>query len=113
MGYLTKHESLGAITDVAAAAKSVVEDPCLGQVTAMLLHLRDLEQRAPALVKRVTPTKPTKPTAPVKGIGLCKAVPPLRAVVWVRERPWVASLAALSVVGGLVGAGYLLGKRRR
>ena len=110
MGYLTKHESLGAITDVAAAARSVVEDPCLGQVTAMLLHLRDLEQRAPALVKGVTPTKPT---APVKGIGLCKAVPPLRAVVWVRERPWVASLAALSVVGGLVGAGYLLGKRRR
>lgn len=107
MSYMTRYDSLGAITDIAVAAKSVVEDPCLGQVSAMLLHLHKLEQ-AP-----VVPGAPVAPTAPVKGIGLCKAVTPLRAVIWVRERPWIAAVAAVGVVGGLVGVGYLIGKRGR
>lgn len=107
MSYMTRYDSLGAITDIAAAAKSVVEDPCLGQVSAMLLHLHKLEQAPPV------PGVPTAPAAPVKGIGLCKAVTPLRAVIWVRERPWIAAVTALGVFGGLVGVGYLIGRRGR
>lgn len=106
MSYMTRYQSLGAITDIATAARSVVEDPCLGQVTAMLLHLHKLEQ-AP-----VIPGAPAPPAPPIKGIGLCKAVTPLKAVVWARENRWAAPLVAVGVVGGLIGVGYLIGKRR-
>lgn len=107
MSYTKDLQALGAITDIATAAKSVVEDPCLGQVTAMLLYLHKLEQ--PVVPVGV----PKPPVPPVKGIGLCKAVTPLKAVVWVRERPWVVPLGVLGIVGGLVGVGYVMGKRKR
>ena len=111
MSYMTRYQSLGAITDVATAAKAVIEDPCLGQVTAMLLHLHKLEQAPlPALVR---PAGPTPPPKPIKGIGLCKAVTPLKAAVWVRERQWIVPIAAVGIVGGLFGLGYLVGKRGR
>ena len=111
MTYITKQpSSLGAITDIATAAKSVVEDPCLGAVTALMLRLNQLEQAPLIPIKTGVPQPPPPP---VKGIGLCKAVTPLKAVVYVRERPWILPLGVIGVVGALVGTGYLLGKRTR
>lgn len=106
---------LGGIADVAAAAGKIAEDPCLPTVTTLVLRLHALEQRGaqPSTGTRPgtgTGTKP--PAAPVKGIGLCTAVRPLQAVVYVKERPWVLPLGALAAVAGLVGVGYALGRGR-
>lgn len=94
--------ALAGITDVALAAKSVVEDPCLFPTATLLLRLNELEQG---------PSTPGAPSTPTKGIGLCKAVPLLQKVVWVRERPWAGVMIGAGIVGGLVGLGYVLGKR--
>jgi hypothetical protein len=109
MGY-TQHP-LGSVTTVVSAATAVATDPCLSRVAQLVLRLHQLEQA------RATSPKPVGATAvaaaPVRGIGLCQAVKPLEVVVWVRERPWVVPIGAVAVVGGLVGLGYLLGRRRR
>jgi len=105
--YLTRqrrHQPLGGITDVLSAATKVVQDPCLGEVASLVLRLHELEQRP------VMPGAPAKPAVPVQGIGLCGAVKPLRAVVYVRARPWLVPLGAIAIIGGLVGIGYVLGK---
>ena len=74
--------SLGGVTSVISATAAVVEDPCLFQVSDLLLKLHRMEQ-APAR-PRVPGQPAPAPSAPAKGIGLCQAVKPLRAVVWVR-----------------------------
>jgi hypothetical protein len=111
MGYMTNRQALGGITDVATAALRVVEDPCLYQVTDLVLKLHELEQR-PSIFKPPStrpPGPPPPPPPPVKGIGLCTAVTPLKIVVYVKSRPWILPLALAAVVGGLVGTGYLIG----
>lgn len=108
---MTYQRSLGGVGTVISATAAVVEDPCLLPVSQMLLELHRLEQ-APARPR--TPGQPAPaPSAPAKGIGLCHAVTPLRAVVWVRKRPWVLPVAGVAVVGGLIGLGYLLRGRGR
>ena len=106
MGYTTRNGTplaLSGITDVALAAKSVVEDPCLYETAGLLLRLNDLERSG---------SSTTTPTA-TKGIGLCKAVPLLQKVVYVRERKWLLPVAVVGIVGGIFAAGYLTGKGRR
>ena len=106
MGYMLRHSSpsaLSGVTDVVLAAKSVIEDPCLYETAGLLLRLNQLEKKPPAPA--------TAPTT--KGIGLCKAVPILKKVVYVRERPWILPVAVIGIVGGLFAAGYLTGKGRR
>lgn len=113
MGYTKQrgsYQALSGVVDVALAAKSVVEDPCLYDVTSLLLRLNQLEQAKPATTSTGTPAPPA-PT--VKGIGLCKAVKPLRAVVYIRENPMIGIAAAVGVVGGLVAIGYLVGSSKR
>jgi len=103
MSYLRNPHALDGITDVARAAVSIVEDPCLPTVASLVLRLHAAEQPSrPALPGQ--PKPPPRP--PVKGIGLCSAVKPLRAVVWVRERPWVGAAAAIAIVGGI----FMLGR---
>jgi hypothetical protein len=101
------YQHLSGIGTVVSAVSAVVEDPCLPQVSALVLQLKALEKSS----KPSAPAAPSGP--PARGIGLCHAVRPLEAVVWVRKRPWVLPLGGLAVVGGLVGLGYLLGKTRR
>lgn len=105
MGYTTKYPlATGGVLDIALAAKSVVEDPCLYETATLLLHLNELEQG---------PSTPSVPTVPVKGIGLCKAVPIIKKLVWVRERPWAGALIVAGVIGGIAGIGYMMGKAGR
>ena len=112
------YTGLGSAADILSAGLSVAADPCLPKVTSLLLRLRDLEAASTPL-RQVTSgaTKPSgakPPAAPAEvGIGLCRAVKPLQAIVFVRQRPWVLPVGALAVVGGLVGIGYALGRRRR
>jgi len=111
----TRHAGLGGIADVAKAATSIVEDPCLGTVASLVLRLHAAEQPArPAAPPRPGQPKPppAPPAPPVKGIGLCSAVKPLRAVVYVRERPWLLPVGGAVIVGGLVALGYAIGRSR-
>lgn len=103
MNYVIHRSDLGGITDVVTAGAAVATDPCLLQVAQLVGRLHDLEQ-APVL-----PGLPAPPTTPIRGIGLCKAVTPLKAVIWVRERPWIIPVGAVAIIGGLIGIGYLMG----
>lgn len=106
-----QRHSLGGVGSVISATAAVVEDPCLLPVSELLLELHRLAQ-APARPRAPGQPAPA-PSAPAKGIGLCQAVKPLRAAVWVRRRPWVLPVAGVAVVGGLIGLGYLLRGRGR
>ena len=111
MSYVTRHTGLGSISDVANAAVKIVEDPCLGQVASLVL---ELHAATPAVTAPGAPKPPPGPTPPPKkGIGLCTAVKPLQAAIYVRKRPWILPVGGLAVVGGLVAVGYLLGRGRR
>jgi hypothetical protein len=107
---MTYHHDLSGIGTVVSAVSAVVEDPCLPKVSDLVLQLRALE-KAGASAPSTGPKPP--PSPPTRGIGLCHAVRPLEAVVWVRRRPWVLPLGGMAVIGGLVGLGYLIGKKRR
>lgn len=103
MSYLARHHSsLGGLETVVSAAKAVGEDPCLMRVASLVVELQRLE---------AAPPRPAgAPPAPAaKGIGLCQAVKPLEAMLWIRRRPWAVPLGAAALVGGLLAAGYLAG----
>lgn len=105
------HQPMSGITDVLSATNAIVTDPCLDRVATLVLRLHAAEQRGQAPARPGQPPAPPKP--PTKGIGLCSAVKPLEAVVWVRERPWVVPVGAAAVVVGLFALGYASGRRRR
>ena len=104
MSYTTRSpHALSGVTNVATAALSVVQDPCLFEVSKLVTQLRDMEKKRPAV-----PGAPTQP-----GIGLCKAVGPLKGVLYIKKRPWMIPLAGVAFVTGLVGLGYVLGRTHR
>lgn len=110
MAYLPHRRSqpgaLGSISDVATAVRDVVEDPCLFPVAKLVSRLNDLQQ----------PAKPLPPGAPppprVRGIGLCSAVRPLKAVTFIAERPWVVPVGLTAVFGLVFAMGFLTGRER-
>jgi len=89
-----------AASDAAQGALNVVTDPCLFTVGQLLHRLNAAEQPSNA------------PTVATLGIGLCKVVPVIRAVVYLRERPWVAAAGIAGFLGLFVGIGYRIGQRR-
>lgn len=114
MSYVHRNSrvGLGGIMDVAKAATAIVEDPCLGPVATLVLRLHaatpDPTQPRPLPGQPKPPSRP-----PAKGIGLCNAVTPLKALVWVRERPWVVPVGLAAVVGGIFFAGFATGRGGR
>ncbi len=95
--------ALGSISDVATAVRDVVEDPCLFEVSKMVSRLNDLQQG---------PSSSSTTTGPrTKGIGLCSAVRPLKAVTAIAERPWLAAVGAGTVVALIFSLGYMAGRR--
>ena len=107
MSYLAR-QPLGGVEAVLSAAKAataVVADPCLGTVANLVLKLQSMEKKAPR--------PPGVPAPLIPGIGLCSAVDPLKKVIWVKERPWFLPVAGVAVVGGLIGVGYLLGRKAK
>lgn len=98
MTYHRAH-ALSGLTDVASAAVAVVGDPCLAEVSNLVVKLR-ASSAGPS-----TPGQPAGP--PTKGIGLCRAVKPLKAAVWLSQRPWVLPVAVTAIVGGIFMAGRI------
>jgi hypothetical protein len=95
-----------SITTIADAALHVVSDPCLMDVATRLEMLHDLEQGP------TDPNAPPKPIDLTPGIGLCKAVPALDAIIFFRQRPWVFLLLGAATVGGIFYAGRRYERRR-
>jgi hypothetical protein len=90
---------------VLSVAKNVLEDPALPEVTSLMLKLHALEQKKPK------PGAPPPP--PVKGIGLQKAIVPLRLYVSVRQEPILGYAAVAGILAVPFFAGYLFGRRRK
>ncbi len=89
------------------AAIQLLEDPYLPEVTCNVLRLSKVEQGKP-----VGAPCPVGPRGQRKGIGLRYAIKPLRAAVWVRINPLLATALGLSVVGSLIGIGVIIGKAK-
>jgi hypothetical protein len=100
MSYHHRHTGLSGIADVASAAQAVVTDPCLAQVSNLVLQLRPASSSSSS-----SGGAAGGPSTP--GIGLCRAVRPLQAAVWLKRRPWVAPLTVAAIVGGIFLAGRL------
>lgn len=91
---------------VLSVAKNVIEDPALPEVTSLMLKLHALEQK--------TASKPGAPApAPVKGIGLSRAVQPLRLYVAYREQPIIGYAIVAGILAVPFFAGYFVGHRRK
>lgn len=104
MSYLGKPTAMGAISDIATTAAAVMADPAWPEVACRVSQLRAIEARKPV-------PGCAKMNVGAGGVGLRKALPPLRAYVYAEQHPWVKP-AALAVVLGLPFLlGYLAGTR--
>jgi hypothetical protein len=115
-GYVAPGNIFGDILDTAkgvidkalpvlTVAKNVLEDPALPEVTSLMLKLHALEQR--------TATKGGPAPAPVKGIGLNKAVVPLRFYVSIRQEPIIGYAIVAGILAVPFFAGYFVGRRKK
>lgn len=89
--------------DAIQGALNVVTDPCLGDVARLLHRLHELEQK---------PGEIPTPVEATPGIGLCKAVGPIKAVIFLREKPLVGAALIAGFLGIFVGIGYKYGRRK-
>jgi hypothetical protein len=80
------------------AAKLILEDPALPQVTKRVIALHKLEQ---------VPGKPA-----VKGVGLKRVVPLLGAYYMTRVHKWILPVGIAAVLGLPFLLGYGLGRKR-
>ena len=94
------------VWDIAQGIANVASDPCLTTVAQQLNRLHELET-APTM-----PGLPPTPTQATAGIGLCKAVGPLKVVIWARENP-IPFLGLVGLFfGGIFFAGYRYGQQK-
>ena len=89
--------------DVAQSVLNVASDPCLFVVADQINQLHEAEAAAAG---------PSAPVQATLGIGLCKIVTPLKAVVWAKKNPWVFAVVAGGIVAGIFGVGYKYGRRK-
>lgn len=94
---------MSTASDAAQGFINVVADPCLPTVGGLLFELHKLES---------DPNAPDEPVQASLGIGLCKVVPALKGVVYLRKNPIVAALGIAGFLGIFVGIGYKMGSRR-
>ena len=118
MGNATIDNLLKCGTGVIVAA-SGISDPYLPEVACRVSQLQALTTgRTPVQIligKKATIQVPAcKPTPPgQKGIGVEKAIGPLRAAVYVGQNPSIVWLGAAAIVGVPLLLGYMLGTRSR
>jgi hypothetical protein len=110
MSYRYSHTGLGIdFGGVLSAASNVVQDPCLHKITQQVMTLRELEKGKPKKpTKPTTPSRPSKPSGP--GIGLCQAVKPLNAVIYLKKNPWVLPVAGAALTFGIFFIGWYVGR---
>lgn len=115
-----------ALSDLIACGKSAIgvaaggaADPYLPEVMCRLSQLQALSKNRTPLQalfgKKPTVPVPACPKTPAGkgGIGLERAVKPLRAAVFVNQHPITAWLAVAAILGVPMFAGYMIGKRSR
>jgi hypothetical protein len=86
-------------SDAAQGFLNVLTDPCLKDVGGLLLQLHQTE----------TSDEPTQATL---GIGLCKVVTPLKAVVYIKQNPIIGGALIAGFLGIFVAIGYRVGVNR-
>jgi len=109
--YVRQHSLAGDAEGVIDAGIALARDPALIEFSCELIRLSDLiegDKPDPPCKRRVYTAADKK-----RGVGLAYALPPLRAVIQARQNPGLAVAIGVGVVGTLVYAGYLLGRRRR
>lgn len=102
--------SLGADSTVVAAgsaALNVAADPYLPEVICRVQQLSQIENG-----KAVQECK-KMPLNLQGGIGLRKAMVPLRGYVFAEQHPWAYAVAAIGLVGLPILIGYQIGKHTR
>ena len=92
------------------AALEIIEDPYLPEVVCHVSRLARIERGERPGSACIEAT--VSPAVANRGIGLRLAIKPLRAVVWARLHPLLASAIGISFVGALVGIGIAIGKGR-
>jgi hypothetical protein len=95
---VARRRGLGDVTDLLSAASNVADDPCLGQVVALLQEIYAAEAGSGTSAPSVGP-----------GIGLCKAVTPLTIVNYAANNTLLVGIMGVAFLGLLVGIGYSLG----
>jgi hypothetical protein len=82
----------------------VSTDPYLSEVICRVGQLKAIEDKTPVKPCAITP-------AGLRGgVGLRKAMKPLRAYVYAEQRPWIYPVAAVVILGVPLFIGYLAGK---
>lgn len=99
---------LNTLTNALSATALVLEDPALPEVVSILRQFHALEQKAPSTTRPGAPKPPAVP-----GIGLKRAVPPLRALLWIRKNPWSLPVGAFALLAIPALLGYAAGRRSR
>lgn len=119
LGNATLNNLLKCGATITGVAGGAVADPYLPEVACRLSQLQALTTgRTPAQIltgKKATVPVPVCKEIPLgrKGIGVEKAIRPLRAAVYVGQNPSVVWLGAAAIVGVPLLLGYMLGRRSR
>lgn len=123
MSYTTRKEAMGdSISDLLKCGKSIVGgagDPYLPEVLCRVSQLQALTvNRTPLQAlfgKKPTAAVPPCVSTPLgqKGVGVEKAIQPLRALVYVERHP-AAAWAGIAVLFGVpMLVGYMIGRKTR
>ena len=92
------------VTGAAGSAADIATDPYLPEVVCHLSQLKQINAGgAPSVCSKTAPGL-------TGGIGLQKAVVPMRAYVYAEQHKWVYPLAAFVLLGLPIWIGYELGK---
>jgi len=101
---------LGQIGEIATTTSAVTSDPAFGEIICqarILSRIADGRDDGSACAKTVITAANRD-----KGIGLKGALPALRAFVWIRRHPLLASAVGLAAFSLVWGWGYGTGRRR-
>lgn len=117
MSYFRKHSGLSGlggvidtiktVSSAAGAAVEITTDPYFPETVCRAKQLAAIEDH-----KAVPPCTNTRPGLQ-GGIGLRKAMIPLRAYVYAEQRPWVYPVAIAAAVGIPLVLGFMIGKGSR
>lgn len=119
LGNATIDNLLKCGAGVLGTAAGGVADPYLPEVFCRVSQLKAMTTgRTPVQIlagKKPTVPVPVCKLTPLglKGIGVEKAIKPLRAAVYVGQNPSVVWIGAAAIVGVPLLLGYMLGRRSR
>lgn len=95
---------LGSVAGVVSAAVETANDPYLEEVICRAGQLKAVDAGA------AVPSCPNTADNLPGGIGLYRAVKPLRAYVYAEQHKWIYAVAALGIIGLPLLIGFELGK---